>query len=64
MFSCNARQRMARALRGEETDRPALAYLPGFERIDSHTIGYTAKDIIEVSKALGFVLDYRVDLQP
>ena len=55
---------MARALRGEETDRPALAYLPGFERIDSHTIGYTAKDIIEVSKALGFVLDYRVDLQP
>ena len=41
-----------------------LAYLPGFERMDSHTIGYTAKDIIEVSKVLGFVLDYRVDLQP
>ncbi len=41
-----------------------LAYLPGFERIDSHTIGYTAKDMIEVSKVLGFVLDYRVDLQP
>ncbi len=41
-----------------------LAYLPGFERMDSHTIGYTAKDIIEVSKVLGFVLEYQVDLQP
>jgi len=41
-----------------------LAYLPGFERLDSHTIGYTAKDIIEASRFLAFVLDYQVDLQP
>ncbi len=41
-----------------------LAYLPGVERIDSHTIRYTGEDIIEISKILRFVLGYRVDLQP
>ena len=41
-----------------------LDYLPGVERISSHTIRYTAADMTEVSRFLTFVLDFRVDLQP
>ena len=41
-----------------------LGYLPGVERIGSHTIRYEAADIMEVSKFLRVVLGYRVDLQP
>lgn len=41
-----------------------LAYLPNVERVNSHTIRFTAEDMTEVSKFLTFVLDYRVDLQP
>ena len=46
--------------------RPAelLAYLPMVERVDSHTIRFVGKDMIEVSKFLEFVLSYRVDLEP
>lgn len=41
-----------------------LAYLPYVERVNSHTIRFTAEDMTEVTKFLTFVLDYRVDLQP
>lgn len=41
-----------------------LAYLPYVERVNSHTIRFTAEDMTEVIKFLTFVLDYRVDLQP
>lgn len=41
-----------------------LAYLPYIERVNSHTIRFTARDMTEVSKFLTFVLSYRVDLQP
>lgn len=41
-----------------------LGYLPGVERVNSHTIRFTGKDILEVSNFLTFALSYRVDLQP
>lgn len=41
-----------------------LAYLPMVERVDSHTIRFVGKDMIEVSKFLEFVLKYRIDIKP
>jgi D-amino peptidase len=41
-----------------------LAYLPNVEKINSHTIRFVGKDMIEISKFLRVVLGYRVDLQP
>ncbi len=41
-----------------------LGYLPGVERVNSHTIQYTGKDILEISRFLTFALSYRVDLEP
>lgn len=41
-----------------------LAYLPGVERVTSHTIRFTGDDILQVSKFLTFALSYQVDLQP
>jgi D-amino peptidase len=41
-----------------------LAYLPNVEQINSHTIKFVGKDIVEVTKFLQFVTNYRVDLQP
>jgi len=41
-----------------------LAYLPNVEKVNSHTIRFVGKDMIEISKFLRVVLGYRVDLQP
>ena len=41
-----------------------LEYLPICERVDSHTIRFIAKDMIEASKFMGFVTRYRVDITP
>lgn len=41
-----------------------LGYLPHVERLDSHTIGFVGRDMVEISKFLEFVLDYSVELQP
>jgi D-amino peptidase len=41
-----------------------LEYLPIVERIDSHSIRYTARDIIEISKFLEFVTNYSPSLTP
>jgi D-amino peptidase len=41
-----------------------LGYLPNVERVNSHTIRFVGKDIIEVSNFLTFVDEFRVDLQP
>ena len=41
-----------------------LAYLPIVERVDSHTISFTGKDIVEVSRFLGFITRYRPDITP
>jgi D-amino peptidase len=35
-----------------------LGYLPNVQRIDSHTVRFMAKDIVEVSKFLEFVTNY------
>jgi len=35
-----------------------LGYLPNVQRIDSHTVRYMAKDMIDVSKFLEFVTSY------
>jgi len=41
-----------------------LSYLPNVERVNSHTIRFVGKDMIEISKFLSVAIDYRVDLQP
>lgn len=41
-----------------------LAYLPIFERTDSHSIRFRAKDMVEASAIMSFIGDYRGDLTP
>ena len=41
-----------------------LAYLPIVDRVDSHTISFTGKDMVEVSKFLSFMTRYRPDITP
>jgi len=41
-----------------------LAYLPNVEKVNSHTIRFVGKDMIEISKFIQVVTGYRVDLQP
>ncbi len=41
-----------------------LAYLPIFERIDSHSIRFRAKDMVEASAIMNFIGDYRPDITP
>lgn len=46
--------------------RPAelLAYLPLFERIDAHAIRFRAKDMLEATRYLEFILNYEPGLAP
>jgi D-amino peptidase len=46
------------------TPAEMMAYLPGVERVDSHTIRFRAASIIEVSRFLEFAISYRADLTP
>lgn len=41
-----------------------LAYLPIFERTDSHSIRFRAKDMVEASMIMNFIGEYRPDIQP
>ena len=41
-----------------------LAYLPLFERTDSHSIRYRAKDMVEASMIMTFLAEYRADITP
>jgi D-amino peptidase len=41
-----------------------LSYLPFFTRVDSHTIAFTARDMVEASRVMEFIGDFRVDLTP
>jgi len=41
-----------------------LDYLPNVTRVNSHTIRFVGKDMIEISEFLTFVQSYRIDLQP
>jgi D-amino peptidase len=46
--------------------RPAemLAYLPIVERTDAHTIRYVGPNIVAISKFIGFITTYAVNLEP
>lgn len=41
-----------------------LAYLPIFERTDSHSIRFRAKDMVEASMIMTFLGEYRPDITP
>ncbi len=41
-----------------------LAYLQMFERVDAHAIRFTAKDMLEASRVLEFILQYGAVLDP
>lgn len=41
-----------------------LAYLPMFERTDSHSVRFRAKDMAEASAIMSFLGDYRADITP
>lgn len=41
-----------------------LAYLPVVDRVDSHTISFVGKDMVEVSRFLSFITRYRPDITP
>lgn len=41
-----------------------LSYLPIVERTDSHSIRFTGKDIVEVSRFLEFIVTYDSNLEP
>ncbi len=46
------------------TPAEMMAYLPGVERVDSHTIRFTGKSILEISKFMQVATGYRSDLTP
>ena len=46
------------------TPAELMAYLPGIERVDAHTIRFTARTIVEASRFMGFAMGYRADLTP
>lgn len=46
------------------TPAEMISYLPGVERVDAHTIRYTGKNILDVSKFMQVVTGYRSDLTP
>jgi D-amino peptidase len=41
-----------------------LGWLPLFKRMDAHAVRYTAKDMVEATRILAFVMNYQFDLQP
>ncbi len=41
-----------------------LAYLPIVERIDSHSVRFVGKDMVEVSRFFAFALNYNAGLEP
>jgi len=41
-----------------------LAYLPMFERTDSHSVRFRAKDMVEASVIMEFIGEYRPDITP
>jgi D-amino peptidase len=46
------------------TPAEVLAYLPNVDRVDSHTIRFVGKDMIEVSRFLEVATGYQVNLTP
>ena len=46
------------------TPAEMMAYLPGTERVDAHTIRFRAASIVHISRFLEFAISYRADLTP
>ena len=46
------------------TPAEMLAYLPGFERTDAHSIRFRAKDMVEAEAIRTFITTYRIDMTP
>ncbi|MEQ1691154.1 MAG: M55 family metallopeptidase, partial [Gemmatimonas sp.] len=46
------------------TPAEMMSYLPGTERVDSHTIAFRASSIVDISRFLEFAIAYRADLTP
>jgi D-amino peptidase len=46
------------------TPAETLAYLPGFERVDAHTIRYRARDMVEAEAIRTFITTFRIDMTP
>lgn len=46
------------------TPAEMMAYMPGVDRVDSHTIRFRAASIVDISRFLEFVTSYRADLTP
>jgi D-amino peptidase len=41
-----------------------LTYLPMVDRVNSHTVGFQGRDMVEVSRMLSFITSYRPDITP
>jgi D-aminopeptidase len=46
------------------TPAEVVAYLPGVERRDAHTVRFTARDITEVARFIQFLTTYNSALTP
>ena len=46
------------------TPAEMMSYLPGTERVDSHTIRFRAASIVDISRFVEFAISYRADLTP
>jgi D-amino peptidase len=46
------------------TPAEMLAYLPAFERTDSHSIRFRARDMVEAEAIRSFITTYRIDMTP
>ncbi len=46
------------------TPAEMMSYLPGTERVDSHTIRFRATSIVDISRFVEFAISYRADLTP
>ena len=46
------------------TPAEVVALLPGLERRDAHTIRFTGRDILEVSRFIRFLTTYQAGLSP
>ncbi len=46
------------------TPAEMMAYMPGVDRVDAHTIRFRASSIVDISRFLEFAISYRADLTP
>ena len=46
------------------TPAEMMAYMPGVDRVDAHTIRFRANSIVDISRFLEFAISYRADLTP